>query len=224
MGAWGGGSFENDTAADFVSGVTKVGDIAAAFAALPKDPLTELDVDVAQCILAAAECVACMLGQPAADMPGKTRTCVAAFGRPDSTLVDAARDAVSRVLRHSELTTLWAESDAAPFNRAITSLIARLGPPPQSVKPAKSSSKRKASKTKPVQQTCSFCNGAIEPSDLFLFDITEMGAGEVEAAMRRGAWCHLNCLNARLHPKHLVQNWKFDPAEIERAAKKLLGK
>ena len=40
--------------------------------------------------------------------------------------------------------------------------------------------------------------------------------------LSRGFWCHLGCLNSRLHPAHLVQNWTFDPAEIERQAEELL--
>ena len=225
MGTWGPGGFENDAAADVVAGLSTVDDIAAVFADIPADQTIELDADVAACVIAAAECVAGMLGNPAPDMPAKLAKAIATFGKPDHALVEAARNAVSRVLRHSELTELWAETDAAPFNRAITSLIARLGPPASPKKKTKPSvSKAKAGKPKPVLQTCSFCNGPIDPSDLFLFEITEMGAGEVEAAMRRGAWCHLACLNAALHPKHLVQNWKFDPEEIEREAKKLLGR
>jgi Domain of unknown function (DUF4259) len=224
MGVWGGGGFENDGAADFVADVTKVSDIAGAFSALPPNPLTELDVDDAQRAIAAAECVACMLGQPAADMPAKAAKHIAAFGRPDVTLVDTARNAVSRVLRLSELTTLWMESDAAPFNRAITALIARLGPPPLATKPSKTKPKGKAKPAKQVRQNCSFCNAEIEPRDLFLFEITEMGDGETTASMRRGAWCHLACLNARLHPRHLVQNWKFDADELNDQVNKILGK
>ena len=38
---------------------------------------------------------------------------------------------------------------------------------------------------------------------------------EFGSAIRRGAWCHLGCLNERLHPRHLVQEWKFSPEEID---------
>ena len=225
MGTWGGGGFENDTAADFAASIDGVDAIAAVFAALPQDPSIALDADDAARVIAAAECIAAMLGHSAADMPAKLAKAIATFGKPDHALVEAARDGVSRVLRHSELTALWAESDAAPFNRAITSLIARLGPPASPKKKTKPSvSKAKAGKPKPVRQTCSFCNGPIDPSELFLFEITDMGGDEIAAAMRRGAWCHLLCLNAALHPKHLVQNWKFDPEDIAREAEKLLGR
>jgi len=42
------------------------------------------------------------------------------------------------------------------------------------------------------------------------------------ARIRLGKWADLACLNARLHPSHILQVWKTDPAEIEAAAKRLL--
>ena len=39
---------------------------------------------------------------------------------------------------------------------------------------------------------------------------------------RIGKWAHLACLNANLHPAHIIQAWKADPAQIERDAERLL--
>lgn len=213
MGTWGAGGFENDTALDFIAGIKTAEDIAAAFAALPEDPTTEIDADQAQAVIAAAECIAARLGRPAPDMPDTLGTMLAAFDEPDAGTIDLAKDAMSRILRTSELTDLWAEGDATDWNLAITSLIERLNPDIPYSPPKK---RRKAE----VRQICGFCNAEIEPAQLFSIEIREMT--EDVSPMAQGFWCHLHCLNARLHPKHLVQHWKFDPDEIERLAKKLL--
>ena len=213
MGTWGAGGFENDTAADFVAGLSSAEDIAAAFAALPDDPMMEIDADQAQTAIAAAECIAAGLGRPAPDMPETLEPTLAAFGEPDAGTIDMAKSAVSRVLRHSELTMLWAEDDPAEWNLAITSLIERLNPDLPYAAPKK---RKKAE----VRQTCSFCDAEIEPEQLFSFEIREQVDGP--SPMSQGFWCHLKCLNARLHPKHIVLHWTFDPDAIERLAKKLL--
>lgn len=215
MGTWGAGGFENDTAADFVAGLASPEDIEAAFADLPDDPMTEIDADQAQTTIAAAECIAARLGRPAPDMPETLEPILAAFGEPDAGTIDMAKNAVSRVLRASELTALWAEDDSAAWNLAMTSLIDRLNPELPWSPPKK---KRKAE----IRQTCSFCDREIAPEELFSIEIREQADGP--SPMSQGFWCHLKCLNARLHPKHLVQHWKFDPDEIERLAKKLLDR
>lgn len=216
MGTWGGGGFENDTAADFAAAVTSPEDIARVFAALPEDPTGPIAAEEAERIIAAAECVAALMGRPAAEIPAALEMRLKAFPAPDPVLISTAKSAVSRVLGNSELLALWSESDARPFNRAVTSLIDRLNPDKQPKKPRK---KRKPA----AQQTCGFCNQPIELEQLYSFTIshvaeeTEFGSG-----VRRGAWCHLACLNERLHPRHLVQEWKFSPEEIDAEARRIM--
>lgn len=205
MGAWGGGGFENDTALDYVLTIEAIADIEAPLGDLPEDPMDEVDADLACRIIAAAECIAAMMGRPAPDMPDDLGPRLVSLGAPEQDLVDRYKDAVSRVLRLSELTELWAEDDAEPFNLAITSLIDRLNPdlpynPPE--KPAHPE----------VRQTCSFCNEDIAPEELYMIEVSH--TTDIINAMHQGFWCHLRCLNARLHPAHLVQNWKFDPDQL----------
>ena len=76
MGAWGSGSFENDTAMDWADGVQSPDDVRRPFDQLKRDtdahgskPALELDSDVACELLAAAECVAFMLGRRGRDFP-----------------------------------------------------------------------------------------------------------------------------------------------------------
>ncbi len=66
MGAWGAGGFENDAALDFAAAVGGVSDIASAFSA---EPGQAIEADAASVIIAAAECVAAMLGRPSDDLP-----------------------------------------------------------------------------------------------------------------------------------------------------------
>lgn len=220
MGTWGSGGFENDTALDWMADVVTVDDVAAAFAATQDDPGRVLEVQEAETLVAAAECIAAMRGFPPQDMPAKYEKVITDLGKPSPALLEAARIAVSRVLQASELTELWVEAGAGPFNRSMTSLIARLSTPSKETGKAKG---RASSKRKVVKQTCSFCDKPIERDDLFLFEIADM-SDESTAAMRRGSWCHLVCLNERLHPRHLVKNWKFSKEELEEDVKRILGR
>ena len=216
MGTFGGGSFENDEALDFVATVQSSGDISAVFSAMPKDPEISVDADEAQRIIAAVDCVATMMGRPAEDIPASLEKRVAKLGAPPPELVEIARDSLSRILRSSELADLWAEDDPKPFNRAMTLLIDRLNP---EISPRKTRKKD----TKTPAQICAFCDNEIELAQLYSFDVScVMEEDEFGSGIRRGAWCHLTCLNERLHPKHLVQNWRFSPEEIKTQARNLL--
>lgn len=205
MGAWGGGGFENDTALDFALTIEGLADIAAPIEELPENPLEEVDADLAARLIAAAECLAAMMGRPAPDLPDDLASKLTALGAPPAELVEKYKDAVSRVLRLSELTELWAEADPAPFNLAITSLIDRLNPDLPFNPPDKPESPQ-------VLQTCGFCNADIAPEELIMIEVRQ--ATDVINVLDRGFWCHLRCLNASLHPSHIVQNWKFDPDQL----------
>ncbi len=213
MGTWGPGGFENDAAADLVAEIARVDDLTAALARLPEDPTEEIDADTAQEAIAAAECVAVLLGRAAPDAPADLVTRLGALGAPDDALLEAAREAVSRVLGGCELTALWAEEEAAPFNRAMTSLIDRLNPDLPFDPPDRDH-------LPPVRQICGFCDREIAEEDLVSIEVRKIL--DPVNQINKGFWCHLGCLNERLHPGHLVQNWTFDPEVIDRMAAKLL--
>lgn len=216
MGTFGGGSFENDEALDFAATLKSADDVSAVFAAMPEDPAISIDADEAQRVIAAADCVAAMMGRPADDIPGNLEERITTFGKPSPELVEVARNSVSRVLQFSELLDLWSAGDSRAFNRAMTSLIDRLNP---AVKPNRRKKKQNA-----PRQICAFCDGEIELEELYSFDVSfVMDESEFGSGIRRGSWCHLGCLNERLHPKHIVQNWRFSPEEIEDQARDLMG-
>lgn len=215
MGTWGPGGFETDTALDFAAEITSPEVLQDTFDEVLTSEDDCIDADLSAQAITAAECVAAMMGHPADDMPDELVERVAGFGRLTIHLRDAARDCVSSVLRRSELVELWAEDDPAEFNLAMTSLIDRLNP---DFKPKRG--KKKWSKASP-RFICGFCDGDIEEHEALSIDYFPMR--DAENPIKHGFWCHLKCLNARLHPKHIVQDWQFDPDEIEREAKKLLG-
>lgn len=214
MGAWGAGGFENDTALDFAATIESVGDLAGVFAA---EPGHTIDADAASTIVAAAECVAAMLGRPADDMPEDLAVRLNAFGKPEAVLLDAARNHVSMVISNSELSELWAEADdPGEFNLAMTGLIDRLNP---DIKPKT----RKGRRRKPFfnPSPCAFCNGPMGEEEFGMFDLSvDLGDGH---PVRLGKWAHLSCLNARLHPSHIIQVWKFDPDTVQAEADRLFG-
>lgn len=213
MGTWGAGSFENDAAADFAATITSPDTLKDAFAKSPDGVSQTIDAERAQVVIAAADCVAALMGHPAADLPPALAKTLANFGSADSSLTTLARESLSHVLSASELTDLWAEDDPAAFNLAMTHLIDRLNsdlPFDPSEPPAQTK----------VHQTCGFCDGNIAPEDLISIEIRQQT--DLINSLDQGFWCHLACLNARLHPRHIVQNWKIDPDEAFRAADDLL--
>ena len=214
MGAWGAGGFENDTALDFAATVESVDDLAAVFAAEPGETI---DADTASTIIAAAECVAAMLGRPADDIPEDLAGRLAGFGKPDAALLETARNQISMVISGSELSELWAEADdPGEFNLAMTGLIDRLNP---DIKPKAKKGRKKKPHFNP--SPCAFCNKPMGEEEFGMFDLSvDLGDGH---PMRLGKWAHLSCLNARLHPTHIVQVWKTDPEAIQAEVDRLLG-
>lgn len=216
MGAWGSGSFENDTALDWADSVQSVGDVRRPFEQLKQ--LTDasergseyyLDADLACELIAAAETAAMMMGRPIPNFPEELRLRLADAGEPDNLLFHQARNAVLQVLRDSELAELWAEgvdeNGANEWHVEITRLIDRLNPDIEVIpwKPEDIQQKVGA----PVG-TCAFCDQPIQKEELFgvnLYDAHNMNS------IGQGFWLHLPCLNARLHHKHAIADLKFDP-------------
>jgi hypothetical protein len=215
MGAWGAGGFENDAALDFVATIESVNDLVGAFASEPGEMI---DADTASVIIAAAECVAAMLGRPADDIPEDLAARLGGFGKPEAALLETTRNHVSMVISHSELSELWAEADNPDaFNLAMTGLIDRLNP---DIKPKAKKGRKKKPQSNP--SPCAFCNRPMGEEEFGMFDLSvDLGDGH---PVRLGKWAHLACLNARLHPAHIVQIWKTDPEAIQAEVDRLLGR
>lgn len=214
MGVWGTGSFENDSALDWVRQISSAEDIVAKF-----DALAELDeaesphsedaicLELASEIIAAAEAVAILMGQVAPGTPKDLLQSLASFEKPDIALVEQAKMAVSEVLGDSELLDLWSEegSDREGWNLAITGLIARLNADVTDVPLSAEDIAEIGSALSP----CVFCGKEIEPKQLTSLSICDMSSKD-SMIMERSVFCHLSCLNSKLHPRYLIQNWKFN--------------
>jgi hypothetical protein len=200
MGAWGGGSFENDDALDFASEIDSVQDLVDAL--VLRTPDDAIDARVACRIIVVCECVAAMRGHWHPDFPAELAARVAGFGRPSKSLYHHACDHYAAVMTRGELIELWAESGSRDFNVAMHDLLDRLNRPPQSApKPKK----------KPVYNAspCAFCNQPMGEEEFSQFSITlDHGTGH---PMGRGGWCHHRCLNAALHPAHMIRVYAIDP-------------
>jgi precorrin-6B methylase 2 len=129
MGAWSHTSFANDDALDWAAGLVRRGVTAIkdAFAAVSENDEEYLEVDAACAALAAAEVVAALASAPAPNLPKKVTAWLVGKGPPTPELLEAARRAVKRVLRASELRDLWNASPKAETWRAeVEGLLARL--------------------------------------------------------------------------------------------------
>jgi hypothetical protein len=130
MGAWGSGPFQNDDALDWLAdleGSTGLG--------LVEEALDQVNAEVDyletfKCFnaLAAAEVVAALAGEPAADLPEKTETWISDNAiNPAGDLLSQAMAAVSRIKQNSELRELWEESeDSAEWLAGVEDLERRL--------------------------------------------------------------------------------------------------
>ena len=212
MGTWGPGAFENDAALDFVTEIGTAQDLAAALTI--RTPDQPVDADTACRIVVVAECVTAMRGHPSNDMPDALADRLAKFGKPSRSLFHHARDHLAAVMVRSELMQLWAEDDPGPFNRAMHDLLERLN------LPAADASKRERPKTEPFynRSPCSFCDAPMGEDQFSQFSITlDHGDG---LPMTRGGWAHHRCLNAALHPKHMIRVYKndepVDPDQLDR--------
>ena len=219
MGAWGSGSFENDTAMDWAAGVRSVEDVAKPFERLKREtdahgttPELVVDSDFACELLAAAECVAMMLGHKSGDFPDDLAERLAGAGEPENLLFHQGRNAVLHVLRNSELAELWeeaaAESGVNEWLAAMTNLIDRLNGDIEIDAGPFAPKKPKLSPTDHIG-TCAFCNGPIERQHLWGMEAYD--AFDASGLSKKSVWIHLPCLNARMHHKHAVAHMKFDP-------------
>ena len=212
MGTWGPGAFENDAAIDFASEIETAQDLAAALTI--RTPDQPIDADTASRIVVVAECVAAMRGHPCDDMPDALTERLATFGKPSKSLFHHARDHLAGVMIRSELMALWAEDDPRPFNLAMHNLLERLNLPAVDVR------RHEPAKRKPIQNNspCSFCDHPMGEDQLSQFSIAlDHGNG---MPITRGGWAHLRCLNAALHPKHMIRVYKndepVDPDQLDR--------
>ena len=216
MGAWGPGSFENDTALDFVGEISNLDSLMTPFAEELED--NEIDADLSCEIIVAAECVAALQGHAVEDLPEDLAGKLADMPKPDHELIDAARDSVSAVMSRSELCELWAEEGSGDWNRAMTDLMERLNAPAIAANLKKAKGKKKANYNK---SPCSFCGKDMGEEAFSMFDIT-VHEDDI-SAMKQGGFAHLKCLNAALHPSHMIQHWEFDQESIDRLAEKILN-
>jgi hypothetical protein len=205
---------------DWAGDVRSVEDVRAPFERLKRDtdahgidPELVVDADFACELLAAAECVAFMLGRPARDFPDELAERLAGTGEPDNLLFHQARNAVLHVMRNSELAELWEESaseaDGNEWLAGLTGLIDRLNPEIDDEWAFLSGAPRDRGEPTQTVGTCAFCNGPIERQHLWSMHVDD--AYNPGRAGKKSFDLHLPCLNARLHHKHAVADFKFDP-------------
>jgi hypothetical protein len=212
MGTWGPGAFENDTALDFVPAIQTAQDLADALTARAAGQ--PIDADTACRIVVVAECVAAMRGHPSDDLPDALAERLGTFGTPSRSLFHHARAQLGAVMSRSELMELWVESDPSPFNLAMHDLLERLNLPPADGRKPRRSRKKPVTNNSP----CAFCDQPMGENQFSQFSIVlDYGDG---TPVTCGGWAHHRCLNAALHPKHMIRVYKnlelTDPAELDR--------
>jgi len=128
MGAWGYGSFENDSALDWVENSFRRSGAAAveqAFGSAAEG--VYLDVDEASAVVAAAEFVAAARDGDVSKL-GAAQNVFTTHRQSLSSphLLPLARKALERVLQQSELLELWTEGQDKTWLNEMKHLSARL--------------------------------------------------------------------------------------------------
>lgn len=132
MGAWGAGSFENDTACDWAEGLKKVDNLSLIASALGRVLGSDdyLDSDVASKGLAACEVVARLKGSGGPSNPYTETVDAWVRNHPitiSSDLIQTAIAAIDRILAPpSELLELWQEGDDTEWQAAVADLRSRV--------------------------------------------------------------------------------------------------
>ena len=132
MGAWGHGSFDNDDAMDWLQEFDGAGAAAATNALSHVTSLNDgdyLEAPEASMALAAAELVAAAPTGDSSNLPADAGPMLAQHQQSltGAALVDAARRAVARVLKESELKDLWEDSpDKQAWQDGVQDLLSRL--------------------------------------------------------------------------------------------------
>ena len=204
MGTWGANSFENDTAADFVDALGSPDELLNLLQSVQYEQ--DFESNLAEKLIAAADCVAIMMGRIGPYTQKGVAEKVSGFGKPSLELIDAAKSAVSQVLMGGELLELWAETDASDFNVAITLLMDRLNPDVdveahEPLEPHR------------LEINCAFCDRPVNPDNLLEL-VVQIDARTISPTTYYKP-CHHVCLNRALNPKHLVQKWKFTEEDLD---------
>ena len=129
MGAWGVGSFQNDSVMDWVWELTDRSVVRRTLETVANWDADEyLEVDESSNAVGAAEAVAALIGRPGPELPPEAAEWVT--GQPPGAgegLVDLAVQALARLESNSELQILWDEAEGGPeWHAAIQDLSRRL--------------------------------------------------------------------------------------------------
>jgi hypothetical protein len=119
MGAWGIGIFENDSALDWIAELVEENDESIIYSTLASidnkvESITDTYIEEpdASAILAAAEIVAYLIGNPSDDLPEEVVDWLEENKLNNiSELLELARSSVKTVKKKSELRELWEESE-----------------------------------------------------------------------------------------------------------------
>jgi hypothetical protein len=129
-GAWGAGSFENDSALDWLTQCERKGSLRFIEATIEvANKQSYIEVDEGSALVAAAEVVAAVAGRPNSKPAKNLANCTAKITLEEANKLAAkARTALERVMdtKKSELAQLWKEQNAQSWLAAISDLKNRL--------------------------------------------------------------------------------------------------
>lgn len=207
MGTWSESNFGNDAALDFAFGVNDIGALERAFQAVDGG---WTDADVASDALAAAECVAAMLGHLAPDLPDDLKPVLAEMGPPSDVLIAAAKEAVRKVMTSSELLELWSEDNPEAWLAVNEGLLQRLQSAPDRDALAASIAAQ-SSEPLDIGHSCLICGRGIPDGELKVVVLE----GEITGVwMMSTQYAHRQCLETTYPAPHFDEDGGLHPALV----------
>lgn len=205
MGIWAVGNFGNDTALDFVDGLSDFKEIQSAITEIG-NRTGKLDADESCIALAACDLLAASIGRPPADLPDSPG--FKEKGVTDA-ILDTAKSLVARVRKTSELSELWAEDDDSEWQIVLDDLVLRLTPSIPYENPKRQESPELLDD---FLGYCYVCYGMVTARNGIYFEHTEDGAGTC------AIYPHRKCIEDQIPGPH----WNSDGSPTEQTQKKLL--
>lgn len=113
MGAWGFGSFENDDALDWVVDLEQTDDFSLlidTFNEIIAEDIDCLEAPECSMAIAASEVVAALKTGDYSGLPENLKNWIKGKEPPSESLINKARNSITKILNDSELKELWEEN------------------------------------------------------------------------------------------------------------------
>jgi len=204
MGAWGTGSFDNDTAMDWAANVKTIDDILAPIRQSHLKMTTQaehsdclIDTTLSEQTIAAVSALISMNFWANPQIPGEFLKKINDFQLPEDWPQKEAYEALCHIRDHSELANLWAENQNTykEWRNCTRYLMVRINPADDI---DTENDAYDIPSEEDFERLCLFCAEPIDNNNIFSTDLKK---GLAEPIIISSAFCHHHCFKAAVHSR-----------------------